>query len=262
MTSIRVLEFGVKLDKLYSSKRHPEISKHEDLARELRVVKSNISQWIHGNATSNENSVPQKHVDPICKLFMLDRDFFIKSDLIEFDKYLDRPGSSWERLWQLAARAHNAVRLILTEPADPAAVRGIGGIEEDDGSENKIFLNQKFRVEFDGPSGWYFLVLFSAPDGLHYLRPTPKNRENVILRENQSVTIPSAENKPLFATLPTGKHSLLVVLSREQWSEETYAAVWGDQARRGYAIDQIYATLMNRRQGEDWVLSSIVFNVV
>lgn len=255
-----VKELGVKIDRLCSSHRHPAISRREDLARELGIVVSNISQWINGSAAAKVNSVPTRHVDTICKLFLIGQDFFINSDLASFMKDLENPGSSWEPLWQLAASAHNAVRLVLTEP-DAAVVRGIGGIDDDSDAENRIYLNQKFRLEFDGPLGWHFLVLFLDPNGPQYLWPNPKNRENVI--KHHVVMIPSAENKPLYATLPTGKHSLLVVLSREQWSDETYAALW-DNGRRGYAIDQIYATLINptRRQGKDWELSRLVFTVV
>jgi len=82
-------QLHTKLALLYVSGLNAQIDKHSALARELGIARQNISKWINGSDTHEEESIPIAQLDPIARLFSIEPGW-LQLSFDEFERRVQR----------------------------------------------------------------------------------------------------------------------------------------------------------------------------
>lgn len=262
--AIYVPDLGAKLQKLYSSKRNPEIASHDALAKKLGLSgRGNTGNFVR------DDKIPEKHIESLCLHFRIDRKKFEQLTAQQFESYLVRSRSPWQQLMELAESSGSPqgtnVELI-PEGEDPMTqfaedtFRGIGGIDKGDAPSGPILhLGQKFRLALTAYPGWSFLILVDTPLGSDYVWPTSVHRDNAFNTNTLEIFIPPKDLPAAYAEPPTGAHSLLIVFTEKGWTEELYSDLWAKD-KLGAAIAHIFVTLTSPDAGK-WLVHRIDFQI-
>lgn len=257
MASFKAPDLRVKLQKLYHAGRNPAIASDRQLADKLGLTEPQIQNWVSGGGGMNRNAIPSKHVERICQLFNIERGDLQLSDLPRFEERLTRPLSGWARLFQRGEAAHPQGKLVLTPSRTRIIV--IPYEEEDQEVEGECLqVKENFRIEIQGPSGWYVTLLVQDPLSVECLCPRyfPDNR----LSEAAPLTLPPPQRKPFFADQPAGPHWLVAAFSQNPLPEPLHAQLTDSlMTNREKALDELNRWLENTPKNQRFVLNQAFF---
>lgn len=258
MSSFHIPFLRIKLKKLYSSGRNPDIASDQQLATKLGISAKAIENWVHGFGGMTPNAIPNGRISYICQLFNIESEDLKLEDMARFDSRLKRGVSAWSKIFQ-RSQMQESDQTQKTHPEASIKLqthRGVGlPYDVSDDMEGEVLtLDERFRFVIKAQPNWWVVTLIQDPLDLICLCPSKKYKSYQIGSE-KALTLPPESLNPVYATKPTGQHWVLAIFSRSRLPlhlEEGLQDTLIDTQKK--AIEDLEAWLACQNEQEYFVL--------